>query len=65
MKMKSKSQSKTKELRFQREILGMLVAEPNRQETGVDLARVISFTLVPVPVPLSTVSNYTMLPCLI
>ena len=54
VKTKLKSQGKTKELTFQRDILGTLVAYSNKHETGVDLERVLCFPLAPISVPLST-----------
>jgi hypothetical protein len=39
VKTKLKSKGKTKELTFQRDILGMLVAYSNKHEAGVDLER--------------------------
>ena len=53
-KSKSKSDGKTKELKFQRDVLGMLVAYSNKHETGIDLERVLSYPLAPVSIPLST-----------
>ena len=49
-----KSKGKSKELAFQRDILGLLVAYSNRHEAGINLERVMSFPLAPVSIPLST-----------
>lgn len=54
VKTKLKSKGKTKELTFQRDILGMLVAYSNKHKTGVDLEKVLCFPLAPVSIPLST-----------
>ena len=53
-KASCKSEGKAIELKFQRDILGILVAYSNKQETGVDLAKVLSFPLAPISIPLST-----------
>ena len=45
---------KTKELTFQRDILGLLVAYSNKHESGVDIKSALSFPLAPVSIPLST-----------
>ena len=49
-----KSKGKVLELKFQRDILGILVAYSNKHETGVDLAKGLSFPLAPISIPLST-----------
>ena len=49
-----KSEEKAIDLKFQRDILGILVAYSNKHETGVDLAKVLSFPLAPISIPLST-----------
>ena len=54
VKSKTKSDGMTKELTFQRDVLGMLVAYSNKHETGIDLERVLSYPLAPVSIPLST-----------
>ena len=54
VKTKVKSQGKTKELTFQRDILGVLVAYSNKHEAGVDLERALCFPLAPISIPLST-----------
>ena len=54
VKTKLKSQGKTKELTFQRDILGILVAYSNKHETGVDLERVLCCSLAPISIPLCT-----------
>ena len=54
VKTKLQSQGKTKELTFQRDILGMLVAYSNKHETGIDLEKALCFPLAPVSIPLST-----------
>ena len=54
VKTKLKSKGKVKELTFQRDILGMLVAYSNKHELGVDLEKVLCFPLAPVSIPLST-----------
>ena len=57
VKVKVKSKAKTKELVFQRDVLGMLVAYSNKHEAGIDLQNVLSFPLAPVSIPLSTVDG--------
>ena len=44
----------TKELVFQRDVLGILVAYSNKHEAGIDLQNVLSFPLALVSIPLST-----------
>ena len=53
-KTKLKSQGRRKELTFQRDILGILVAYSNKHETGANLERVLCFPLALISVPLST-----------
>ena len=54
VRSKFKSDGKTKELKFQRDVLGMLVAYSNKHENGIDLERVLAYPLAPVSIPLST-----------
>ena len=54
VKAKLKSETKTKELTFQRDILGMLVAFSSKHEAGIDLEKMLCFPLAPVSIPLST-----------
>ena len=54
VKANLKSQGKTKQVIFQRDILGILVAYANKHETGIDLERFLCFPLAPVSIPLST-----------
>ena len=44
----------TKELLFQRNVLGILVAYSSKNEAGIDVRNVLSFPLAPVSIPLST-----------
>ena len=57
LKVKIKSKAKKKELVFQRDVLGMLVAYSNKHEAGIDLQNVLSFPLAPVSIPLSTLDG--------
>ena len=43
-----------KELTFQRDILGILVAHSYRYNSGIDIDSVLCYPLTPVSVPLST-----------
>ena len=54
VKTRLKIKGKEKELTFQRDILGILVAYSNKHEAGVDLETTLSFPLAPVSMPLST-----------
>ena len=49
-----KVKGKEKELTFQRDVLGILVAYSNKHEVGVDLEMALSFPLAPISMPLST-----------
>ena len=53
-KAKVKVNGKEKELTFQRDVLGTLVAHSSKHEAGVDLETRPSFPLAPVSIPLST-----------
>ena len=53
-KSKLKSYEKTKELTFQRNSLRILVACSNEYQMRVDLEKVVSYPLAPVPIPLGT-----------
>ena len=53
VKAEVKSKAKTKQLVFQRDVLGILVAYSNKHEAGIDLQNVLSFPLAPVSIPLS------------
>lgn len=54
LKTKLNVKGKEKELTFQRDILGILVAYSNKHDAGVDLESTFSYPLAPVSVPLST-----------
>ena len=49
-----KSKGKCKDLSFQREILGLLVAYSSKYESGINLDRALTFRLAPIKIPLST-----------
>ena len=49
-----KSKGKCKDLAFQRDILGLLVAYSSKHESGINLERALTFPLAPVSIPLST-----------
>lgn len=54
VKTKIKNKGRIKELTYQRDILGMLVAYSNKHESGVDLEKVLCFHLAPVSIALYT-----------
>ena len=49
-----KKDGKVKELTFQRDILGILVAHSYQYNSGIDIDSVLCYPLAPVSVPLST-----------
>ena len=49
-----RSKGKTKELVFQRNILGLLVAHSDKHKMGINLEKALAFPLAPVAIPLST-----------
>ena len=49
-----KKDGKVKELTFQRDILGILVAHSYQYNSGIDIDSVLCYPLTPVSVPLST-----------
>eukprot|EP00794_Sanderia_malayensis_P002237 gene2237-2552_t len=46
--------NKIKEVAFQRDVLGLLVANSNKKNAGIDLDAVLCYPLAPVSIPLST-----------
>jgi hypothetical protein len=54
MKAPVRSKGKTKELAFQRDILGLLVAHSNKHKMGINLEKALAFPLAPVAIALST-----------
>ena len=54
MKIVIKKDGKVKELTFQRDILGSLVAHSYQYNSGIDTDSVLCYPLAPVSVPLST-----------
>ena len=53
-KLVAKKDGKAKELAFQRDILGILVAHSCQYKSGIDIDVVLQYPLAPVSVPLST-----------